>query len=130
MTAPTVAPGPAPEPERRGATSAPWPHLRVVGAAEPRERRVTRLLTVGLLAAACAGLFAIVALRVLLAQGQVDIDRLESSIAGAQAAQQDLRVTVGQLEAPAQVVAAARRRLGMVTPVTVVYLHPSPAPAR
>jgi cell division protein FtsL len=106
----------------------------VVGGAEPRERRRTRLITGFLVAATCAALFAIVALRVMLAQGQVEVDRLQASVTAAQATQQDLRLTVAELEAPAQIVAAARTRLGMVTPVTVTYLTPppplAPAPAR
>jgi cell division protein FtsL len=142
VTAATFAPRPYPEPQpqpqpqpRRSAPAAPpRPHLRLVEPGEARARRLTRLLTGGLVAVACAGLFAIVALRVLLAQGQVEIDRLEESIEAAQAVQQDLRLTVAQLEAPAQIVAAARQRLGMVTPVTVTYLTPppplSPVPAR
>ena len=134
MTAPTFAPGLGPaRPQRRPVAPPPLPHLRLVTPGEARARRVARLLTGVLLAAACAGLFAIVALRVLLAQGQVEVDRLEASIEVAQAAQQDLRLTVAELEAPSQIVAAARQRLGMVTPLTVAYLNPPPplgAPAR
>ena len=135
MTAPSYAPRfrpqAAPAPERRGgAVAAPRPYLRLVDPREARDRRRARLVTSVLLAAALAGLFAIVALRVLLAQGQVEVDRLETSIEQAQAVQQDLRLTVAQLEAPAQIVAAARQRLGMVTPVTVTYLTPPPTPAR
>lgn len=123
MTASTFAP--RPQPLRRTAAPAapPRPHLWLVGA-QPRERRVTRLLTGVLVVAVFAGLFAIVGLRVLLAQGQVDIDRLTASVEAKQAVQQDLRLTVAELEAPAQVVAAARQRLGMVTPLTVTYLRP------
>jgi len=74
-----------------------------------------------------------VAVGVLLTQGQGEIDRLTESIEAQQAIQQDLRLAVAELEAPAQIVAAARQRLGMVTPVTVTYLAPPPpagAPAR
>ena len=127
MTAPIFAPGLRPAPRRRPVAPPPPPNLRLVTPGQARERRITRLLTGGLLVLACAGLFAIVALRVLLAQGQVEIDRLEASIEAAQATQQDLRLTVAGLEAPAQIVAAARQRLGMVTPLTVTYLNPPPA---
>jgi cell division protein FtsL len=96
-------------------------------ASQAAPQRRARLLTGALLAAACAGLFAIVALRVLLAQGQVEVDRLESGIEAAQAAQQDLRLTVAEREAPAHIVAAARQRLGMITPPSVTYLNPPPA---
>lgn len=126
MTASTFAPRPQPL-RRTAAPSAPTrPHLRLVGSGEPGERRTTRLLTGALVVATFAGLFAIVALRVMLAQGQVDIDRLAASVEVEQAVRQDLRLTVAELEAPAQVVAAARQRLGMITPVTVTYLRPAP----
>ena len=128
MTATAFPSRPRPQPARRSAAPPPRPHLWVVDPAEARGRRRARLLTGALAAAACAGLFAIVALRVLLAQGQVEIDRLEASIEAAQAVGQDLRVTVAELEAPAQVVGAARQRLGMVTPPAVTYLSPPPAP--
>ena len=132
MTAPSYAPRARtqPGPPRRAPVAAPPPHLRLVDPREARDRRVRRLVTGALVAVTCAGLFAIVALRVLLAQGQVEVDRLEASIETAQAVQQDLRLTVAELEAPAQIVAAARQRLGMVTPVTVTYLTPPPTPAR
>lgn len=131
MTAPKFAPRVQPEREpRRQAPPPPRPHLWVVGPGEARQRRLTRLVTGTLLVAACAGLFAIVALRVLLAQGQVHVDRLEESIETARATQQDLRLTVAELEAPAQIVAAARERLGMVTPRTVIHLDPPPVAAR
>ena len=125
MSASTFAPRPEPL-RRRAAPAAPTrPHLRLVGSAEPGERS-TRVLTGALVFAVFAGLFAIVALRVMLAQGQVDIDRLTASVEAQQAVQQDLRLAVAELEAPAQVVAAARQRLGMITPATVTYLRPAP----
>ena len=127
--APRPRPQPRPQPKRREAAPATRPHLRLVGDPLPRERRITRVLTAALVIAVFAGLFAIVAMRVLLAQGQVDIDRLTTSIEAQQAAQQDLRLAVAELEAPAQIVGAARQRLGMVTPPIVTYLTPPPASA-
>ena len=123
MTAPNYAP-------RRAPVKAPVspPHLRVVDPRQARARRRARVLTGVLVGLACLGLFAIVTLRVLLAQGQAEVDRLETSVAAAQTAQQDLRLNVAELEAPAHIVAAARQRLGMVTPVTVTYLTPPPGP--
>jgi cell division protein FtsL len=130
----TTYPRPRPQPERRfRPVPAPQPpprHLRLVDPVEARRRRVTRVLTGLLVAAVCAGLFAIVALRVVLAQGQGEIDRLEQSVDTQTATQQRLRLGVAELEAPARIVGAARTRLGMVTPTTVVYLNPPPAPAR
>ena len=131
MTASTFAPGPQPlrRAPARGPVAPPRPQLRLVGEPLPRPRRLTRLVTGALVVATFAILFAIVALRVLLAQGQVSVDRLTESIEARQAVQQDLRMAVAELEAPAQVVAAARQRLGMVTPGAVTYLTPPPAPA-
>jgi cell division protein FtsL len=126
MTAPSYAP-------RRAPVAAPTlpRHLRVVDPREVRARRRARVLTGLLVGLSCLGLFAIVTLRVLLAQGQAEVDRLETSVDAAQTAQQDLRLTVAELEAPAHIVAAARQRLGMITPATVTYLTPAPAaPAR
>jgi cell division protein FtsL len=120
---------PRPEPRRRAPAAEPRsPHLWVVRP-ETRSRRVTRLITGMLVVAVFAGLFAIVAVRVVLAQGQAEIDRLSQSIEAQQAAGQDLRLMVAELEAPAHVVAAARQRLGMVTPLAVTYLTPPPQPA-
>jgi cell division protein FtsL len=122
LTATTYSP--RPRPQRGVPAPAPRPPLRLVDPREARQRRRARLLTGALVAAACAGLFVIVGLRVLLAQGQVEVDRLEASIEAAQSTQQDLRLTVAEREAPAQIVAAARQRLGMVTPLSVTYLNP------
>ena len=125
MTASTFAP--RPEPRRRAPAAEPrQPHLWVVRP-ETRARRLTRLVTAVLVVAVFAGLFAIVAVRVVLAQGQAEIDRLSQSIEAQQSVRQDLRLMVAELEAPAQIVASARQRLGMVTPVSVTYLTP-PAP--
>ncbi len=124
--APRPEPRPQPRPQRR-------PQLWLVGEPRPRERRITRVVTGALVLAVFACLFAIVALRVALAQGQGELDRLAESIEAQQAVQQDLRLAVAELEAPAQIVAAARQRLGMVTTPTVTYLTPPPpagAPAR
>ena len=125
MTASTFAP--RPEPRRRAPAADPRPvHLWVVRP-ETRSRRLTRLVTAMLVVAVFAGLFAIVAVRVVLAQGQAEIDRLSQSIEAQQAVRQDLRLMVAELEAPAQIVASARQRLGMVTPAAVTYLTPPPA---
>jgi cell division protein FtsL len=131
MSASTFAPRPEPQ-RREAAPAAARPQLRLVGDGRPRPQRATRLITGALVLAVFAGLFAIVALRVMLAQGQADIDRLTASIETQQASQQDLRLTVAELQAPAQIVATARQRLGMVTPVVVTNLAPLPsaAPAR
>ncbi len=123
---PYAGPAAAPAP---GPTARPQPgprHLRLVDPAEARRRRLTRVLTGLLVAAVCAGLFSIVVLRVVLAQGQVQVDRLQASVDAETATQQQLRLQVAQLEAPAQIVAAAKSRLGMVPPPSVTYLNPPP----
>ena len=127
MTASTFAP--RPEPRRRPQPTPARPRLRVVGAEQARGRRATQLVTGLLVVLVFAGLFAIVAVRVALAQGQAEIDRLTESIEAQQAVGQHLRLAVAELEAPAQIVAAARLRLGMLTPVTVTYLTPPPPAA-
>jgi cell division protein FtsL len=118
--APARQPGPV-APARR--------HLRVVEAPAV-SRRLALVLTAVLVAAVCAGLFAIVGLRVLLAQGQGQVDRLEAQAEAEHAREQRLRLTVAQLESPASVVDAARQRLGMVPPTTVISLTPAPVPTR
>lgn len=109
------------------------PPLRLVRLDEgARGRRITRIFTALVAMAACAGLFATVCAHVLLAQGQADLDALNARAANAEAAHQQLQVDVAELESPARIVPAARQRLGMIPPPTVVYLTPGaprvPAP--
>lgn len=73
----------------------------------------------------CAGLFAVVTMRVLLIQGQARIDELESRAAVERARTQRLSVTLAELEAPDRVTEAARQRLGMVVPPSVTPLDPA-----
>ena len=127
MTAMRTAPrrAPAVRPER-----APRPDLRVVDrAARPASRALMRVVTVlaGLLAT--AGLFLVVCLHVLLTQGQADLDSLRARAEAESARNRRLRVQVAELESPSRIVSAARERLGMVPPVTVVYL-PAADPTR
>lgn len=125
MTAPLrVAARPAPQ--RRPRPPQAPPHLRLVDPAVERRRRRARATAMALVTAICAGLFAIVGVGVLLAQGQAEIDRLETAIEGQRAAEQRLSLRVAELEAPAQVVSAARTRLGMVNPGVVVHLKAPP----
>ena len=128
MTAPWT------RPERRSAPApleAPRPHLRVVPPADPadRARRRARLVTTALAVLACAGLFAIIGLRVVLAQGQAEVDRLEVQTRQVQSDQQRLRLQVAERESPAAIVAAARERLGMVPVGPMVHLPAVPAAA-
>ncbi len=114
---PLIAPQPRPQPARR-------PPLRIVTPPDPeaRTRRRRRLWVGALVSLACAGLFAIVGVRVLLAQGQAPVDQLESQVTAAQAENQRLRLDVARLESPSRIVAEAQARLGMVPPAVVIYL--------
>ena len=116
---PQTQPRPVPQPATR-------PPLRIVAPPDPevRGRRRRRLVVGALVGLAGAGLFAIVGVRVLLAQGQAPIDTLESQVTAAQAENQRLRLDVARLESPARIVAEAQARLGMVPPAVVVYLPP------
>lgn len=107
------------------ATATATPELRLVTPdAGARSRRITRALAVLVAAAACAVLFGTVCTHVLLTQGQAELDSLNGRAADAAAAHQQLQVEVAELESPARIVPAARERLGMVPPSTVVYLTP------
>jgi cell division protein FtsL len=79
-------------------------------------------------AAAVAGVlavvFALVAVHVLLAQNQFQLDRLNARSAVEGAQYDRLRLQVAQLESPERVVAAAEGRLGLVSPPKVTYLTP------
>ncbi len=118
---PLTAPQPRTTPTRRTP-------LRIVGppATEATSRRRRRLWVGAFIGLACAGLFAIVGVRVLLAQGQGPLDTLESQVTAAQAENQRLRLDVARLESPSRIVAEAKSRLGMITPAAVVYLPPLP----
>jgi cell division protein FtsL len=99
--------------------------LRLVTPDEgARGRRVTRLLTVLVAVAACAVLFGTVCTHVLLTQGQAELDSLDTRAANAEATHQQLQVQVAELGSPARIVPAARERLKMIPPPTVVYLTP------
>jgi cell division protein FtsL len=80
-------------------------------------------------------LFGVVVFHVLLNQGQMQLDRLQTRSAQEHARAERLRLDLAGLQSPARVVAAARDRLGMVPPAAVAYLvpgtagHPVPAPA-
>ena len=133
MTAPWARPHPAPLP--RPAPSGgqvPRPHLRVVRPVDPavKARRRARLLTTVLATLACAGLFAIVGLRVVLAQGQAEVDRLAVQVEQVQADQRRLRLLVAERESPRVIVAAARDRLGMAPVGPKAHLQAVPVAGR
>ena len=135
MTAPWARPRPAPleVPGPSGPLSGrPQRHLRVVRPVHPgvKARRRARLLTTVLATLACVGLFAIVGLRVVLAQGQAEVDRLAVQVEQVQAEQQRLRLLVAERESPRVIVAAALDRLGMAPVGPTAHLQAVPAAGR
>jgi cell division protein FtsL len=101
------------------------PVTRLRAVPDPRVLRTQRWVRACTALAAlvtCFGLFGVVGVHVMLAQGQGDVQRLQSQVDDQEGAQQRLRVQVAQLDSPARIVAAARQ-LGMTTPSTVVVLH-------
>jgi cell division protein FtsL len=116
-------PRPAPPPTH-GAQPQPRPALSVVpGPAVLRRHRIVRLFTALAGLAACFGLFGVVCVHVLLAQGQGDLARLQAQVQEQEDAHQRLKLHVAELESPERIVAAARQQLGMTTPTTVVLLR-------
>lgn len=77
--------------------------------------------------AVLAVVFALVAIHVLLAQNQFELDRLDTRSSAAEAQYDRLRLQVAQLESPERVVATAEGRLGMVQPPKITYLTPKTA---
>ncbi|MGZ4694954.1 MAG: septum formation initiator family protein, partial [Acidimicrobiales bacterium] len=69
--------------------------------------------------------FGVVIFQTLIVQGQARLDNLNARAASEQERSRELHQQVADLEAPARIVEAARNRLGMVPPGSVVYLSPS-----
>ena len=111
-----------PAPRRIDRESAPDLRLVAGGAASRRRRALTRTATVLASALAAVGLFGVVALHVLLTQGQAELDQLSARAEAEADRNSRLTVEVAQLEAPARIVEAARGRLGMVPVTAIVYL--------
>ena len=122
----------APLPQRRADPAPSRPHLRVVHPVDPavKARRRARLVTTLLATLACVGLFAIVGLRAVLAQGQAEVDRLAAQAQRVEAEQQRLRLQVAERESPRAIVTAARERLGMVPIAPAAHLPAVPAGSR
>jgi hypothetical protein len=118
----------------RAPSSTRRPRLRVVdNAARVQNRRVRRVAWL-LSALVVVALFAAVAFHVQLAQGQLELDRLERRTAAAREQYQQLRLQYAEQSSPASVVNRATA-LGMVragdvpTYLTVPDASPStPAP--
>lgn len=101
---PRPAPHERPEPSR---------HLRVVDErAARRQRQVRRgIVLFGLVSV--VSVFVVVALHVMVAQGQLELDRLNRRTTVEQQQYERLRLEVAQLSAPTRVATRARQ-LGMV----------------
>jgi cell division protein FtsL len=127
MTAPRFVGSPQPAP-RPAPAQAPAPARRLEVVPDPRvlrTRRLSRLGTAIAGLAACFGLFGVVGVHVMLAQGQADVQRLQARVQQEEDRQQRLRMDVAVLEAPTRVVTTAENDLGMVSPQTVVSLAPT-----
>jgi hypothetical protein len=118
----------------RAPSSTRRPRLRVVDNAARAQNRRVRLVAWLLGALVVVALFAAVAFHVQLAQGQLELDRLERQTAAAREQYQQLRLQYAQQSSPAAVVYRATA-LGMVragdvpTYLTVPDAAPStPAP--
>ncbi|MGI8776373.1 MAG: FtsB family cell division protein [Acidimicrobiales bacterium] len=99
------------------------PPLRLVDdSARPHRRALTRAVTVLAATLAAVGLFGVVSLHVLLAQGQAGLDTLHTRADAAAVQNKRLTVDVAQLEAPDRVIEWARQRLGMVPLAAIVYV--------
>ena len=123
---------PAPRPAHRPEAPLPRPrHLEV--APDPsvlRRRRLIRLATAVAGLAACFGLFGVVSVHVLLAQGQADVQRLQAQVQEQEDHQQQLKLDVATLEAPERIVATAEQQLGMIRPQVVATLTPATLPPK
>ena len=116
------APAPAPAPKPRHLYAVPPDYV----SARARRRRARRLVVLsGVLAA--AALFGVVAFHVVLTQGQLDLQHLQTRASAASVREQQLRLEAARLESPERVVADARH-LGMVPPSSVRYLTPGGPP--
>lgn len=101
--------------------------LGVVDRRRLRARRERRQVAVLVLASALsiAGALAVVAGgRALVASEQVRSDSLQGAISSALGTEQNLRLEMATLEAPARILHIATTELRMVTPTSVVYLRP------
>ncbi len=101
--------------------------LRVVAGGDSAtvERFPLRLRVIALVVSGIVVLFSLIAFHVVLSQGQFRLEKLQTAAQSRQAEYQRLRLQVAQLEAPTTVNAAARDRLGMVTPESVTPVTPS-----
>lgn len=119
---------PSPAPRTPDSLPATAPRLRVMAGSRQNPARLRRTGIVVALVL-LAGLFITGAVQAVVTEAQGRIDQLNTQIDEATAQDRELRLRRAELLAPARLRAAARDRLGMVTPTTIVYLVPSQPPA-
>ena len=107
------APGRSPSPHALRAPRAP--HLRVVDSEVARRRRRVRIGVWCVALLGTGSLLAVVAFHVLLAQGQLELDRVEDQIRQEQARYPAKRLAAAQASSP-EVITARARELGLVDP--------------
>ena len=108
-----------------GAAPARRRHLRVVP--DVRARRLRWILVLGVVVVV-ASTFLLVVFNVLVAQGQIELDRLSQRLEEEQRTYERRRLEVAELAAPGSLLAAAEA-LGMVRPEQVGYVE-APEAAR
>lgn len=114
----------APRPDERRQPAGPR-HLEVVRRpvrSQAARRRRARVLVAAAIGALATVMFGLVYLHVVLAQRQIELDRMGTSLAAAQSRYQALRLQVAQLESPQQIISAAEGRLGMRPPASITYV--------
>ena len=124
---PVSSPGSAAPLHNRSAPCAPLRLFDRRGWARRRSRACARLAGAAAIAAILTVVFGLVAVHVLLAQNQFELDRLNARSSAEEAQYDRLRLEVAQLESPERVVATAEGRLGMVQPPKITYLTPKAA---
>jgi cell division protein FtsL len=107
----------------------PARHRRVLPPAPPRPKshqhiRRTRLVVFGALAIVVAAMLLVAIGSALVVSQQVRLDSAEQALAAASTRNTDLQVQRAELASPRKVLEVAQRKLGMVTPKTVLYLVP------
>jgi hypothetical protein len=69
-------------------------------------------------------MFCLVYLHVVLAQRQIELNRLSSTLTTDTARYQNFRLRVAELESPQRIISVAEGQLGMRPPASVTYVSP------
>ena len=103
-------------------------HLRLIEmGSKPRFRPSPRMLFGLCVATATFVCLGLVYVHVVLAQRQFALDTTNARIAAQETTYQGLRLRVAELSSPANIIATAEGKLGMVQPSSVNYLTPTGA---